>query len=153
MTPAQKAALESVAGRALTVQEVEQITPLLADDNRNDVAISTILSAGRMRSVPTEIGIGTVLATLGDGAGAWLDAITAVGEVNRDVFWALKLLDRGALRVDMAATRQQMQALAQAVPDLAAGIDALLTLGMEPDPLPVVDVSHALNVAEGRANL
>lgn len=153
MTPAQQSALEGVAGRPLTAPEIEQIDPLLDPNNRNDTAIAAILSAGRTRPVPTEIGVGTVLATLGEGAGEWLDTITAVGAANRDVFWALKLLDRGVLRIDLEATRAQMQALAGSVAQLSDGINALLTLGSEPDPLPVADVSRALNIAEGRANL
>lgn len=153
MTPAQKSALEGIVERALTAAEVEQIDPLLDPDNRNDTAIAAILSAGRTRPVPTEIGVGTVLATLGAGAGEWLDTITAVGAANRDVFWALKLLDRGVLRIDLEATRAQMRTLAGSVSQLSDGINALLTLGTEPDSLPVIEVSRALNIAEGRANL
>lgn len=47
MTPAQQAALETLAGRALTAEEVAEITPLVAF--RNTQAIADILSVGRTR--------------------------------------------------------------------------------------------------------
>lgn len=150
MTPAQQAALETLAGRVLTADEITAADALLDPDSRNDVALAALISAGRTKHVPTELGVGTVLATLGPGAGAWLDAITAVGEQNRDVYWALTLLHKGTLRIDMPATRSQMESLAQAVPALADGINALLGLCMAPDPVAQADVSRALNIAEGR---
>lgn len=147
MTPAQQAALEALAGRALTTDEAAAAAPLVAA--RNDVALAALVSTGRTRHVPTEIGVGTVLATIGPGAGAWLDAITAVGEQSRDVYWALTLVHKGMLRLDMPATRAQMQALAEAVPALADGINALLGLCIAPDPVSQPAVSAALNALEG----
>lgn len=153
MTPEQKSALEAVAGRAITNDEVTAIDPLLDPDNRNDVAIADILSAGRTRPVTTEIGIGTVLAKLGADGGAWLDALDNVGLQDANVRWSMVLIRDGRFRIDMAESRAAMQHLATNVPDLAAGIAALLTLGVEPDPLSVTDVSRELNIAEGRVNL
>lgn len=153
MTPAQKSALEGIVERALTTAEVEQIDPLLDPDNRNDTAIAAILSVGRTRPVPTEIGIGTVLAKLGAGGGAFLDALEQIGQQDANVKWSMVLIRDGRFRIDMTESRAAMQALANQVPDLAAGIAALLTLGTEPDPYPLIDVSRALNIAEGRMNL
>lgn len=150
MTPAQQAALETLAGRVLTADEIKAADPLLDPDARNDVALAALISTGRTKHIPTELGVGTVLATLGPGSGAWLDGLTAVGEQNRDVYWALTLLHKGTLRIDMPATRAQMQGLAQAVPSLADGINALLGLCMAPDPVSQAAVSAALNSAEGR---
>lgn len=153
MTPAQQAALKGIAGRELTQQEIEQIDPLLGPNNRNDVAIAALLSAGRTRPVHTEIGIGTILAKLGASGGAWLDALDAMGQQDSNVKWSMVLIRDGRFRIDMAEARAAMQTLATNVPGLAAGIAALLTLGVEPDPLPVTDVSRELNIAEGRVNL
>lgn len=152
MTPAQQTALEAVAGHALTAEELAECDQHLDPDARNDVALTEIVSRRRpVVYAPVQIGIGTVLATLGPGAGAWLDAITAVGAVNRDVYWALKLLDRGVLEMHNPATRTQMAALAAAVPDLAAGLNALLALSKAtPNPVDISALSRALNVAEGR---
>lgn len=153
MTPTQKSAIETVAGRAITNDEVTALDPLLDPDNRNDVAIADILSVGRTRPVPTEIGIGTVLARLGADGGAWLDALDTVGLQDANVRWSMVLIRDGRFRIDMAESRAAMQTLATNVPELAAGIAALLTLGVEPDPVPLVEVSRALNIAEGRVNL
>jgi hypothetical protein len=50
MTPQQQTALEGLVGRALTEAEVEQITPLVAQQGTTQ-AIADILSAGRTRVV------------------------------------------------------------------------------------------------------
>lgn len=153
MTPAKLAALEACAGRALTEAEQAQAEPLLDPNNRNDVALAALVSVGRTKVMPTEIGVGTILATLAGSGGVFLDTLVQVGESNRDVYWTMDLIRQGRLRIDMPATRAGMQALAQAVPALADGIAALLQLGVAPDPVPVLDVSRALNVAEGRMQL
>ncbi len=154
MTPAQQTALEAVVGRALGVPELEQIEPYIADpDNRNDVEIAALLSVGRTRTQSQRIGVGTVLATLGAGGGAFLDALVQVGQLNRNVYWAMELIRASNFDIGMPATRAQMQTLATAVPAVAGGIAALLELGLVPDPLPVSAISHALNIAEGRMTL
>ena len=59
MTPTQQSALEALAGRPLTPDEVAQITPLLADPRRDDL-IAAILSVGR-----TRVETGPVITTRG----------------------------------------------------------------------------------------
>ena len=122
MTPAQKSALEALisppapqAPVALTAEQIEQIDPLLDPNNRNDVAIAAILSAGRTRPVPTEIGIGTVLAKLGEGGGAFLDALERVGQQDANVKWSMVLIRDGRFRIDMTESRAAMQALANQI--------------------------------------
>lgn len=151
MTPAQHAALEALVARPLTAGEVAAIDPLLP--NRNDVQIAALLSTGRTRLRSHMIGIGTILAELAPAGGAFLDAIEQIGATDPNVKWLLKLIERGAFDVGLAASRAQMQAYATAMPDLAAGINALLLLGTEPDPIDYNAVSRALNIAEGRAVL
>jgi hypothetical protein len=111
---------------------------------RNDTAVAAALSVGRQKLVPTEIGSGTILATLGDGGGAFLDALVSIGERNRNVYWTMDLIRQGRLRIDLPATRAGMQALAQAVPSLEPAVTALLTLGYADDPISVAEVSAAL---------
>ena len=115
---------------------------------RRDAQIAAALSEGRTKLVPTEIGSGTILAALGDGGGAFLDALVAIGEANRNVYWTMDLIKQGRLRIDLPATRAGMQGLAAAVPSLAPAVQALLTLGYEPDPIDVGAVSAALNARE-----
>ena len=148
MTPAQQSALESVVGRALTQDEIDQIDPLLT--SRNDMQIAEILSAGRTRLKSTPIGIGTILGVMAPNGGAFLDALETMGATDANVKWLLKLIERGAFDIGLEASRAQMQAYAQAVPALADAINALLQLGTEPDPIHYNKFSDALNVAEGR---
>ena len=115
---------------------------------RRDAQIAAALSEGRTKLVPTEIGSGTILAALGEGGGAFLDALVAIGESNRNVYWTMDLIRQGRLRIDLPATRAGMQGLAAAVPALAPAVQALLTLGYEPDPIDVGAVSAALNARE-----
>lgn len=150
MTPAQQTALESVAGRALTVDELTAIDPLLPD--RNDVAIAALLPP-RVEIVPTPIGIGTILATLAPNGGAFLDGLEAMAATDSNVKWCLKLIEQGNLDVGMAATRAQMQQFAADAPTFAAGIAELLKTAERATPIHYNAVSDALNIAEGRLTL
>lgn len=148
MTPQQQTALEWLIGRSLTQAEIEQIDPLLP--SRNDVQIASILSVGRTRLRSHMIGIGTILAVMAPNGGAFLDSLETLGATDSNVKWLLKLIERGAFDIGLAASRDQMQAYAQSVPALAPAVSALLQLGTEPDPIHYNTVSDALNVAEGR---
>lgn len=145
MTPAEiLAAIDARA--AVDAQFAEHVAA------RRDAQIAAALSEGRTKLVPTEIGSGTILAALGEGGGAFLDALVAIGESNRNVYWTMDLIRQGRLRIDLPATRAGMQGLAAAVPSLAPAVQALLTLGYEPDPIALDDVSNALNArAKGLA--
>jgi hypothetical protein len=153
MTPQQQSALESVVGRTLTGDEITAIDPLLDPNNRNDVAIAAILSEGRVRLKSHEIGIGTVLGVMAPDGGAFLDTLETIGASDSNVKWLLKLIERGAFDVGLPASRAQMTAYAQAVPALADGINALLALGVEQDPIHYNKISDALNIAENRMTL
>ncbi len=135
------ALIELIAERAASDPEIAELVASRADDRR----IAETLSAGRTKLVPTEIGSGTVLAVLSPGGGAFLDALVQIGEVNRDVYWTMDLIKQGRLRIDLPAVRNGMLALAAAVPTLAPAVDALMTLGVAPDPISVDEVSRALN--------
>lgn len=151
MTPAQHSALESLAGRTLTGDDIATLDPLLA--LRNDVALAAHLSQGRVTIQSRTIGIGTVLATLAPEGGAFLDAIEALAALDPNVKWGMKLLERAELDVGMSATRALLAGIAANVPDLAAGINALLALAEVADPIRYNALSDALNVAEGRLTL
>ena len=150
MTPAQQAALESVAGQALTAEQIAAIAPYLAD--RNDVAIASIMPA-KVVIVSTPIGIGTILAVLAPNGGAFLDALESAGQTDPNVKWALKLIEQSNFDVGMDATRAQMQAFAQVAPDFAVGIAALMATAERTEPIHFNAVSDALNIAEGRLTL
>ena len=150
MTPAQLAALESVAGKALTPEQIAAIDPYLS--TRNDVAIAALLPP-KVTIQSTPIGIGTILAVLAPNGGAFLDALEAAGASDPNVKWALKLIEQSNFDVGMAATRVQMVAFAQAAPTFADGIAALLATAERSEPIHYNAVSDALNIAEGRLTL
>ena len=139
MTPDQQATLESIAGRALTEAEIA-----LAED-RVDNRLAESLSVGRVRIAPKEIGIGTMLAALAPNGGAFMDGLIALGETDRNVYWAVDLIKQGKLDVGMAATREQVLALAAEHPELASAATSLLALAEVPDVIPAARVSEVLN--------
>lgn len=150
MTPTQQSALESLAGRALTAEDIVAIEPHLAE--RNDVAIAALLPA-KVTIQSTPIGIGTILAVLAPNGGAFLDALETAGQSDPNVKWALKLIEQSNFDVGMSATRAQMVAFAQAAPAFADGIAALLATAERSEPIHYNAVSDALNIAEGRLTL
>lgn len=151
MTPAQQTAIESVVGRALTSDEITAILPLL--ENRNDVAIASLLSVERTRLKSHLIGVGTVLEVMGDTGALFLDALVQAGQQNRTLHWAMVLINNSNLDIGKQATQDQMTGLAQAMPPFAAGLAALKSLGREPDAIDYNKISDALNIAEGRMTL
>lgn len=151
MTPAQQAALEGLAGRPLAAQEYVDIDALLPA--RNDVAIAAILSSGRVTTQPTPIGIGTVLAVMAPSGGDFLNALEAMGAVDANVKWSLKMIEQASFDVGHPVARAQLQAFAAAQPPLAPAIAALLAVAEQPDPISFNAVSDALNIAEGRMTL
>lgn len=150
MTPTQQSALESLAGRALTAEDIVAIEPHLAE--RNDVAIAALLPA-KVTIQSTPIGIGTILAVLAKNGGAFLDALETAGQSDPNVKWALKLIEQSNFDVGMASTRDQMVAFAQAAPAFSDGIVALLATAERTEPIHYNAVSDALNIAEGRITL
>jgi len=151
MTPAQQTALAALVGRALTAGEMSAIEPHLSI--RNDVAIAEILSIGRTRHSATQIGTGTIMVVFGERGGAFLDAVEALGQTNRNVYWGFDPVRRGVLDLAIPAGRAQVTALKTEMPDYAVDLDRLLQVGAVADPIHFDAVSRALNTAEGRMML
>lgn len=151
MTTAQQSALEAVAGRALTGEEIAAIDLLLPE--RNDVAIAAILSTGRVKTQPTPIGIGTVLAVMAPAGGDFLNALESMGAADSNVKWALKMIEQGTFDVGHPVTRAQLEEFAVTAPSMSGAIAALLAVAEAPDPISFNTVSDALNIAEGRMTL
>lgn len=157
MTPAQQSALESVVGRELAGVEIDAIDALLP--GRNDVEIAAILSAGRVATRQTPIGIGTVLAVMAPSGGMFLTGLRQMAalqpptEESANVEWSLEMIKQGTFDVGHPVTRAQLLAFAEAQPAMASAIAALLAVAEQPDPIHYNAVSDALNVAEGRLTL
>jgi hypothetical protein len=108
--------------------------------HRNDGAIAAALSVGRVKTVPTTIGVGSVLVTLGVGVGTMvLDSIYGQPSLK----YVAKLLDAGTLRVDLQVTKDSIQALVPAVltQEQAA---SLINIAVVPDIVTTQQVTDAL---------
>lgn len=108
--------------------------------SRDDGAIAAAVSVGRTKVISRQIGIGTILATLGEAGGPFLDGLEAIGQTNRNVYWTMVLIKAGTLDIGMDATRAQVSALASANPAVADACAALLSLALVPDPVTEYDV-------------
>lgn len=154
MTPNQKNALESLIGRGLTESEIAQIDPLVIDpDNRNDVGIATILSVGRtvLGQLPKEVfrrwaASTGVRAVIEDHALDAASPLRSIALTLRDVLWS------NTPSIDFAITENQqlLQAWVTANAITQEQANALLQFATTPNPIPVGEVSEALNLAEGR---
>lgn len=104
-------------------------------------AIAAALSIGRTKTVPTEIGNGLILETLGLEAGnALLDVITATPDFRH----VKPLLEQGRLRIDSPLVQAALDQLAQAGVITQAEANALKALAVQPDPVTAYDVGYAL---------
>lgn len=151
MNQAQQSALEGLVGRSLTVDEIAAIDLLLPD--RNDVAIAATLSTGRVKTQPTPIGIGTVLAVMAPSGGEFLNTLEAMGATDANVKWALEMIKQQTFDVGHPVTRAQLAAFATAAPAMASAVNALMAVAEDADPIHYNAVSDVLNVAEGRMTL
>lgn len=145
MTPAQQAALESLARRALTAAELAHAQA------RNDAVLAESLSIGRTRIESKLIGRGAILAAMAPTGGLFIGALRDIGATlprtmdSANVAEVVGLIDRGEFDVGMAASREQLQIFAAANENMAPGIAALLALPVVADPLQVDAVSAILN--------
>ena len=151
MNQAQQSALEGLISRSLNGDEIAAIDLLLPE--RNDVTIAAILSTGRVKTQPTPIGIGTVLAVMAPTGGEFLNALESMGASDANVKWALKMIEQSTFDVGHPVTRAQLESFAGATPEMAAAVGALLDVAEVADPIHYNAVSDALNIAEGRVTL
>lgn len=153
MSPQQQAALEALAGRALTEAEAAQIAAHI-DANRRDDLVAAVLSVGRTRTVPTEVGNGTILEVLGLQVGnALLDVLLST-EPSSPYRHVRPLLEQGRLRLDLAPAQMALaslvgQQIAAGVTLTQAHVDALIARTREADKITTSQVSDALNAAGG----
>lgn len=152
MIPAQQSALEALVGRALTEAEVQAIAPHVAAGDTQPIA--DILSTGRTRAVPTEVGNGTVLEVLGLQVGnALLDVLLST-EPSSPYRHVRPLLEQGRLRLDLAPAQMALallvgQQIAVGVTFTQQHVDALVERARVADPITHTQVGAAL--AQGGA--
>lgn len=153
MTDEQRSALEAVAGRALSDEEIAAIEPLLVD--RNDVEIAAVINDGRPTitvSVAVE-DVFDVLYSTGDYATVktaqlqgQADAVLAFGFLQD-----AKNIGPGKVNLTAPLTVGMFDRLQTAGLLSATGRASLLERAeSKADPVHYNAVSDALNAAEGR---
>lgn len=139
MQPDQIAALEVLARRSLTAQELDDIESLNMAGNL--AGIMDILSTGRTKKVPTEVGKGTILEVLGLTTGnAFLDVI----DNGTDFRHAKHLLQDGRMRLDSNLVQTMLAQFVVGGVLSQAQSDALSVLCVRPDPVTAYEVHLAL---------
>lgn len=150
MTIAQLDALEALISRVLTQSEINLIDACITETNRNDTEITNILSIGRKTLTKRNIEKGDILDTIGlDAGNALLDAFDA----NPAFRHVKSELERGALDVSRPLVRSSLDSMAGVVIGFTQEhANAIKALAEAPDPLQLIQVSRALNNAEGIPN-
>ena len=128
----------------MTPQEIRDAiaaSPELQALKDDDVAIAATLSNGRIKFVPTEIGNGTILETIGLAAG---NALLDVVNTAQDFRYVKPLVEQGRLTVGSALVQATVQALVPMGVLAQPQADALCALGFDPDPVTAQQVSDAM---------
>lgn len=108
-------------------------------------AIAAALSAGRVRYVETNIGVGTVIEVLGLAtANAVLDVIYSAPDYRH----IKPLLDQGRLRLDSAFVRGALQSMVPALLTQAQ-CNALIARAAAPDPVTELAVRRGIYNPDG----
>lgn len=108
-------------------------------------ALAAALSAGRVRYVETNVGVGTIIEVLGlPTANPVLDAIYA----SPDYRHVKPLLDQGRLRLDSEFVRGALQAMVPALLTQAQR-DALVARAAVADPVSEYEVRCAIYADDG----
>ena len=110
--------------------------------NRDDGAIAAALSVGRKKIVPTEVGNGLVLSTVGLTVGnVLLDVLNAAPDFR----YVKPLLDQGRLDISTPIARAALDGLVGVVVGFEQQhADALKALAEVADPVTPQDVARAL---------
>lgn len=150
MTPGQKAALEALAGRQFTAEETAALVPLVAAGSTQEIAdlLSVVPGGGvRTKLCNTAIGVGTILGAFQGLGGQFMDTLVTIGQTNRDVHWLIEgTIKNGVLNMGDPATRAGIQGLIaqSSMASFVPGMQALLALGVAPDPVSHTQVGEAI---------
>lgn len=159
MTTAERAALETLVGRELTGDESTAIDAYIGDDNdRRDDLVAALLSQGRTRYVTTRVSEAGLLERWPTGpvdADAFLHKLEAFAQSGHSlagvVRRALKFLGTPeGLDLGAAATHAMLAQLAGGNVITSDEAARARSLSQQAAPVPLADVSRALNIAQGR---
>ncbi len=128
----------------MTPQEIRDAiaaSPELQALKDDDVAIAATLSNGRTKFVPTEIGNGTILETIGLAAGnALLDVLNTAPDFRH----VKPLIEQGRLRLDSPLVIGTLAALVAGGVLTQEQADALIARAKAPDSVTPQEVSDAI---------
>lgn len=156
MTPQQQLALETLVGRSLTAGEITAIDPYLAANNRNDVAIAGILSIGRtVRNLISKSVFLRWAARTGARAAIETHALDSASPLRSTALALRDFLLSNLTDIDFSLDENvtMLQAWVSAGAITQTQANEILSLATSPNPIPVGDVSDALNKAEGRMTM
>lgn len=153
MTPAQQSALEALAGRTLTADDITALGPMV--DARRDDLIEAHLNTGRVKYVETrKVEIGVIGAYAAGPVAA--DALLAKLEAYADAGQSLSRLVGRAMRAMQTepglnlgdpSTHAMLDALVASAVIAAPEAAGLKAIAHVPDPIPRDAISRALNKA------
>lgn len=149
MTPAQQSALDALAGRALSSDEVTQIDAALAEGRIN--AIAPILSAGRARIGTVSVGnLASWAAATGMRAAIEDHALNAASPLRSIALSLRDVLVGGTdgIRLDLPANAAMLAAWVKAGVLSTENRDALLALATSADPVTDAQVQAAMEAAQ-----
>lgn len=122
---------------AITLAEIQATGLPLTDHG----GIAAALSVGRVKLVPTEVGKGRIIATIGlASANALLDVIDATADFRH----VKQLVENGWLDIGSPLVRATLDNLAAATVVTVAEAAALKALAVQPDPVSAWDVAFAI---------
>ena len=128
----------------MTPQEIRDAiaaSPELQALKDDDVAIAATLSNGRTKFVPTEIGNGTILETIGLAAGnALLDVLNTAPDFRH----VKPLIEQGRLRLDSPLVIGTLASLVAGGVLTQEQADALIARAKAPDSVTPQEVSDAI---------
>lgn len=133
---------------AITKQEIQSKCSAALIASRDCQAIAAAVNVGRTRPSATEVGNGTIITVLNDldVANAFLEMLHTDARFK----YVVPLLDQGRLLIGAVFVQAAIQGF---VPQLLtqAQANALLALGVEPDPISPSDVASVLFNTDGSA--
>lgn len=149
MTPAQQSALDALAGRALSADEVSQIDSALAEGCIN--AVAPVLSTGRTRLGTVSVGnLASWAAATGMRAAIEDHAMDSASPLRSIALSLRDVLVGGTdgIRLDLPANAAMLAAWVSAGVLSTVNRDALLALATTSDPVTDAQVQAALETAQ-----
>jgi hypothetical protein len=125
----------------LTLAELKAKVPTTVLSTGDTIAIATVVSVGRVKTISYQGGIGTIMQALGPTLGAaLLDQLDALTTTVPAVKWGMKLINAGTFDFGLPSSQGMIDQLVLD-PTMNAALKAVATI---PDPVTEYEVRCAL---------